>query len=449
VSSDDLHKYVDGAVRMTLDSVSFSNPLPPWEDQTEINFGRRAALIHKRADRYMSGAETALSPTRIRVPHKDGIAKTWTIPSVNDQIILQLCAFALSERLERLIDRKHVFSYQLNEDLARVQLTTPQVSCWESFKSATSMRLPGRTMLQLDLEKAFASIDRQHFFRFLREATGDAKVPVLLERVLDRLAPPQEGLPLVNDSLFYLGNAYLTVVDKEIAAASEDFIRFVDDYRIFADSKEHAETLLQRINDRLVRTSFRINPRKTKVGDEREYLSAINEIHSAETTGENGYVSAVELSGVVDPDALAGLIARAIVRSEDLTEGMGRFLMQAVRRMRLNDDLVKGRNFPDSPLTRLGEALTSAVQQETLVAALKKYANRGDEWRFIWLLYVAENHKGYAAKTFVKSANLSALSPVTRAWVARARGGRGEQLTIDQQHDMPYVDVGRTLYGAL
>jgi len=429
---------------MTLDSISFSNPLPPWEDQTEINFDRRAALIHKRADSYLSGAESAQLPTRIRVPHKDGAAKTWTIPSVNDQIILQLCAFALSERLESVIDRKRVFSYQLNRDLARVQFTTPQVSCWESFKNATGVRFRGRAMLQVDLEKAFVSIDRQDFFRFLREATGDANIPALLERVLQRLAPPSEGLPLINDSVFYLGNAYLTVVDKEIAAASEDFIRFVDDYRIFGDSKEHVESLLQRINERLARTSFRINPRKTKAGDESEYLNAISEIRSAETT-EGGYVSAVELSGVVDPETLAGLIARAITRPGDLTEGIGRFLMQAVRRMRLNHGWVKDRKFYDSPLTEFGKALTSAVPEDTLEAALQKHANPHEEWRFIWLLYVAEDHESGG---FVEPANPSALSPVTRAWLARARGGRGQKLTIDQQHDMSYAAAGRALYGA-
>lgn len=448
MSADDLHKYVDGAVRMTLDSVSFSNPLPPWKDVTQINFGRRSALIHKRADDYLSAADSARPPTRIRVPRKDGLAKTWTIPSVNDQMILQLCAVALSERLEPVIDRKRVFSYRPNAEVASVALTASQVSSWESFKNATSIGVRGRAVLQVDLEKAFASVDRPSFLRFLREATGDATVPVLLERVLQRLAPPSEGLPLINDSVFYLGNAYLTVVDKEIAAVSRDFIRFVDDYRIFADSKEHLDSLLQRINERLARTSFRINPRKTKVGDENEYLSAISEIPDAKTEGENGYVSAVELSGVVDPGTLAALIARTIFRPEDLTEGMGRFLMQAVRRMRLNDDWVKGRNFPDSPLTPFGHALALAVPAEAVVAALQKYASPAEEWRFIWLLYVAEDLDSKAIRTFVKSIDSSVLSPVARAWLARARGGAGQKLTIDQQHDMPYADAGRALYGA-
>ncbi len=390
MSADDLHKYVDGAVRMTLDSVSFSNPLPPWEDMPQINFGRRTALIHKRADDYLSAADSARPPTRVRVPRKDGPAKTWIIPSVNDQIILQLCAFALSERLERVI---------------------------------------------------------ASFLRFLREATGDVTVPVLLERVLQRLAPPSEGLPLINDSVFYLGNAYLTVVDKEIAAVSRDFIRFVDDYRVFADSKEHLDSLLLRINERLARTSFRINPRKTRVGDENEYLSAISKIRDAKTEGENGYVSAVELSGVVDPGTLAALIARTIFRPEDLTEGMGRFLMQAVRRMRLNDDWVKGRNLPDSPLRPFGQALALAVPAEAVGVALQKYANSAEEWRFIWVLYVAEDLGRKAMGTFVKSIDSSVLSPVARAWLARARGGAGQKLTIDQQHDMPYGDAGRALYG--
>src|SRR6267143_923107 len=344
VNRDELYKYVDGAVRMTLGSVSFSNPLPPWEDVTQINFRRRAALIRKRVDDYLSGAETARPPARILVPRKDGPPKAWTIPSVNDQIILQLCAFALFERLER---------------------------------------------------------------------------------VLQRLASSSEGLPLINDSIFYLGNAYLTVVDREIAAVTSDFIRFVDDYRVFADSKNHLDSLLQRINERLARTSFRINPRKTKLGDENEYLTAISEIRDAKAEkDENGYVSAIELSGVVDPGTLAALIGRAMFRPEDLTEGMGRFLMQAVRRMRLNDDWVKGRNLPDSPLTPFGQALKLAVPAEAVMATLQKYANPAEEWRLIWVVYVAEDLGSKIVEAFVKSINSSALSPVAQAWVARARSGK-------------------------
>ena len=450
MNRDELYKYADGAVRMTLGSVSFSNPLPPWEDVTQINFRRRAALIRKRVDDYLSGAETARPPARILVPRKDGPPKAWTIPSVNDQIILQLCAFALFERLEGIVDRNRVFSYQPNTEVTSVALTAPQVSSWESFKNATNGGLHGRAMLQLDLEKAFASIDRPSFFRFLRDTTGDETVSELLDRVLQRLAPSSEGLPLINDSIFYLGNAYLTVVDREIAAVTSDFIRFVDDYRVFADSKKHLDSLLQRINERLARTSFRINPRKTKLGDENEYLTAISEIRNAKAeVDENGYVSAIELSGVVDPGTLAALIGRAMFRPEDLTEGMGRFLMQAVRRMRLNDDWVKGRNLPDSPLTPFGQALKLAVPAEAEMATLQKYANPAEEWRLIWVVYVAEDLGSKIVEAFVKSINSSALSPVAQAWVARARGGERQKVNIDQQHDMPYSDAGRMLYGAV
>src|SRR5690348_11778652 len=93
------------AIRLLLDSVSYSNPLPEWVDVLVIDYDSRTERIFKALSGYFERT-TPKKPFEIDVPKRFGTPKTWVVPSVNDQIVIQACVSSIAQTLEeRCIDR--------------------------------------------------------------------------------------------------------------------------------------------------------------------------------------------------------------------------------------------------------------------------------------------------------------------------------------------------------
>ena len=85
------------AIRLVLDSISYSNPLPPWFDSVTIDYKKRERTIGKKILRYLDGEKPTV-PFQIDLPKKTGGKKPWKVPSVNDQIILQAGVSVLAKQ---------------------------------------------------------------------------------------------------------------------------------------------------------------------------------------------------------------------------------------------------------------------------------------------------------------------------------------------------------------
>ena len=73
----------------------------------------------------------------------------------------------------------------------------------------------------------------------------------LLSKLVFGFSPELKGLPLINDSLFFLGNAYLSEIDAVLERHTSNFIRFVDDYRVFGSSRDDLSNLLNDLGQEL------------------------------------------------------------------------------------------------------------------------------------------------------------------------------------------------------
>ena len=74
------------ATRLILDSISYSNPLPPWADALTVDYARREAVLAETADAYLAGKRP--SPAfSILIPAKERTPRRWAVLSTNDQII--------------------------------------------------------------------------------------------------------------------------------------------------------------------------------------------------------------------------------------------------------------------------------------------------------------------------------------------------------------------------
>ena len=456
------------ATRLVLDTVSYSNPLPPWVDGIKtltINHEARGEVVSRKANLYLSG-ELPSPPFRIMVPNNAGTQKKlWIIPSVNDQILLQAVTSSLAEKVDLVVDPKRVFSYRYNTDSNRLQLTDSQVSSWSKFQSETQLRLRSHPyVLQLDLEGAFRSIDQAEFLEFFDNRFPKSVEVAILKVLLRSFSNPDQGLPLINDSLFFLGNAYLSRVDSIVKNYTDNFIRFVDDYRIFGESPKHLEKILSNVSRDLQLIGFKINSSKLKLGSSEEYLDAVTKAKYATSRNpESSYISAaVVFDDIVNPELLVEFVARAVANpNKYMNEGYGRLILGAIRRMRLNDEVAEKKNYNLSPLLENYSNLLSKKTEiiDSAIKLLKKYAKTENEiWRTVWLIYVMHDVQSNKLNKLVRGIQSKAGTPLlARLWAKNlkphpenvfwSRRANLKVGTVEELYDDNYLEAGKKIVG--
>ena len=161
------------AIRLLLDSVSYSNALTEWVDALVIDYYGRIKRINQALSDYSEGA-IPRKAFEIEVPKKFGTPKTWVVPSVNDQIAIQACVSSISDRIEgRCIDRAVVYSSRLNRDPKRLSFLENQVDAWAEFQSVVHARCAAdQCLLQIDLKDAYDRIQRPSFFEISKRENG-------------------------------------------------------------------------------------------------------------------------------------------------------------------------------------------------------------------------------------------------------------------------------------
>jgi hypothetical protein len=453
------------ATRLLLDSVSYSNPLPNWFETLTVNYELREQAIMRRVKQYLDGGKP-VSPFEILVPKKNNQMARWVVPSLTDQIIFQACVSSFADKLdEQTLDKTRVFSCRYNRDPSRLALLENQVSAWKAFQDETKKRCQSdECVLQLDLENAFANVDRAAFFAFIRKFSPDGIVVKLLEVLHEAFAGNESGLPLMNDSGFFLGNAYLSEVDKLVSSHTPNFIRFVDDYRIFADSRSKLESLLDKISRDLQQKGFRINSHKLKLGSGEEYLEAISHIKYA-TAGDLGDYIDVAFGDIMQPKDLIAQISKTVEKPQDyLNQGFGRLQMASLRKLRL--ETLVGFGSDTSEYTVRYEFAKLLLEDTELLSKisslLQSYSKDNSQtWRTLWILYLLQDLYFYSdpdggtgssavlpedLEQIVNHLKTSdAIPQVVRLW-ASDPGKAGKKLerqeVVEQLHDSSYVECG-------
>jgi hypothetical protein len=389
------------------------------------------------------------------VPKKSGAMNLWLVPSINDQIILQSCVSALAEKVYKILDHR-VYSYRLNTEPDQLRLTPSQIHSWRKFQDDTGLMLRQHShLLQFDLESSFRNVDASAFLGFLEEfAPGSVEIR-LLRALWASYAGP--GIPPINDSLFFLGNAYFNLVDQCVKKHTNSFIRFVDDYRIFGDSENQLESILEQIGRQLGALGFKINPIKTRLGSSQDYLDAImpDQFAAPGPIAGSDYPSAIMFDDVLKPADLVRQIDRILDGPEKyLNDGVGRLILGAIRRMRADDKMARSRGNLSSSLKEFGE-LVSADERRCgkLLDLLHDYAAAPNEaWRAVWLIFLLEDvnprNQEMSARRSRALADLQGASsvPVVKLW-AKSVGGATPSPPGENMDSLGYLEAGFQLYG--
>lgn len=144
-------------------------------------------------------------------------------------------------------------------------------------------------VLKADVVRFFPSIDQEILTRLLSRAIADEDVLRLAGVILagfrtegndayfdgDDLFTPFErvrGLPLGNQTSQFFANVYLNPLDHFVARHLKPaaYVRYVDDFLVFADSKEQLEEERSAIEAFLGRLRLRVHPRKNRIYRSRD-----------------------------------------------------------------------------------------------------------------------------------------------------------------------------------
>jgi hypothetical protein len=449
------------AIRLLLDSVSFSNPLPNWFDTITVDYARREEAIRSKIREYLGGT-LPKKPFEIQVPKKNGQLTRWIVPSVNDQIIFQACVSSIAEQVDGVIDKRKVFSCRYNRDPNRLALLENQVSAWKAFQDETESRCQSeQCVLQIDLEDAYRHIDRSRFFAFLRKLSPGGGIAVrLLEILHEAFAGGEPGLPLMNDSGFFLGNAYLSEIDRLVDRRTGDFIRFVDDYRIFADSRDKLESLLQKISSDLQSLGFQINSHKLKLGSGEEYLEAISTFKYAEKQFAD-YID-VAFGDILQPADLIGQISKTLEKPDEyLNQGFGRLQFAELRKIHVDALIASSTEItPHSLRYEFSKLLVDDSNVLPRVSSLlKSYAQDDSQlWRTLWLLYLIQNVHFYRKadgerasrpvpedllETVTSLRASNSVPQIVKLWASDlTHSPKRVQELLEQVHDSDYLEWG-------
>jgi RNA-directed DNA polymerase len=122
-----------------------------------------------------------------------------------------------------------------------------------------------------DIARCFDNIPHKPLMKILQNLISDRAVISLIQRWLDVGAVRRgflsaaKGIPQGAVLSPFLCNVYLTSWDNEMSAKNYPFVRYVDDFLIFAKSKEEAEHAHDCTGKVLNRMGLSLHPEKTRV----------------------------------------------------------------------------------------------------------------------------------------------------------------------------------------
>ena len=183
------------------------------------------------------------------------------IPTVVDRVIQQAVARVLTIYYDQWFS-EHSYGFRPNRD------------CHKAMKEALEHLNRGKTyVVDFDIEKYFDTVNHDKLISILREKVNDSTILHLIRAFLKAgvmdvglVSPTEEGVPQGGPLSPVLSNVYLDKLDKELEARKLSFVRYADDFVIFAGSDKAAERIMQSVTSWIERKLFlKVSATKTKI----------------------------------------------------------------------------------------------------------------------------------------------------------------------------------------
>lgn len=200
---------------------------------------------------------------RVEIPKEDGTKRKLGVPTVIDRVIQQAMVQVLSP----------IYEPQFSENSFGFR---PKRNQHQAIRKAQEYIQDGyTTVISIDLEKYFDTVNHSKLIQILSETIKDGRVVSLIHKYLNAGAMingmferNEQGFAQGGNLSPLLSNVMLNELDKELERRKLRFVRFADDTVIFVKSRKAAdrvsEGLTKFIEDKL---KLKVNKDKTKISN--------------------------------------------------------------------------------------------------------------------------------------------------------------------------------------
>jgi hypothetical protein len=256
------------------------------------------------------------------------------------------------------IERNVVFSYRYKPDTGTGQLFDSTIG-WVGFqKHSVELARNYAYVLECDISDFYPRIYHHRLENALKKATKNSDVINQIKDILFRISEHVSyGLPVGGPAARLLSELLLNRIDRLLLNDEVVYCRFVDDFHIFANSKEEAHRVLVRLSELLmVNEGLSLQKTKTRILTSAEFLatSSFADENKPENTEQEEARSFTRIRLKYDPYSptseqdyealkselskfdIVGMLGRELLKSR-IDEGLTRRLLSAIRH--ISDDM--------------------------------------------------------------------------------------------------------------
>ncbi len=205
------------------------------------------------------------------VPKGNGAVRPAVLLCLEDRVVYFACVGAMLPALntglrwsQSCID----FSFPLSESVRRVEWFTNAFNGWSAFRSASLARIEGGAahVVLTDITGFSENIDLAMLASDLRQLGCDPEVLQLLQNCLNRwCVVPGRGLPQALSPSDVLAKVFVNPVDQSLIDNEIDYIRCIDDIRMFCSSVPECKKALMFLTQTLRRRGLTLQAAKTAI----------------------------------------------------------------------------------------------------------------------------------------------------------------------------------------
>ena len=220
----------------------------------------------------------------IDVPKKDLSLRPGAVPEIIDRIYYQALCNAIAPDIDKKLDfndDKFVFSYRLSHeaDDDSYMFIDPSIAYNDfiSYQNSLCENAEYSYILETDVANYFERIYHHNLIDLLEGLNCDMEIVTALAQLLRKW---NEGLSYgIPQGLWpsdLLGNVYLRYLDFTMKSENFQYIRYVDDVRVFCKNKKDAKLALIKINQTLRSLGLNIQPSKTFIHEIDDFCHNIH-----------------------------------------------------------------------------------------------------------------------------------------------------------------------------
>lgn len=276
------------------DFIQFPIEIKIFEESLEEN-------IEFLTDSIRQESYSVKSLRKIWVPKRNFLLRPGSIPHLEDRIVFQALVDKIAPLLEQHVlplEQEVVFSSRLNPSESNDRMFLHPRELWLSFKDKAIEYCENTEIehvLLTDIASYFENIDLRLLTDTLH-ASGVA--PIYSEAITGFLSiwanGRTRGLPQMMAPCSLLANIYLSQVDRSMILRGYNYIRYVDDIRIFVASEVELRKALLDLTEQLKSCYLDVQASKTKF-EKVEH-------HKADLTLLETHLTEVGIDVIDEPD---------------------------------------------------------------------------------------------------------------------------------------------------